>query len=204
MTNKLKHILGVALIACSSLTASAQFDFGKLIQGAGEAIQAYTAKPENLTVDQLVGTWRYSSPAVAVKSDDALAAIGGMAASSTIEDKLDPYFKKAGLNKLTLTVAQDESFTMSMGKITLSGKVQKDKSGNLIFNFRANEQISLGKVACIATKTGDKLSLTFNASRLISIAKKVSAISNNSSFQSISAILERYESLYVGAYMTRK
>lgn len=203
MKNQFKHILGIALIALSSLTASAQFDLDRLIQGAGEALQNLSASPENLTVEDLVGTWKYSSPAVSFKGDDALATIGGIAASSTIEDKLAPYFKKAGLNKLKLTVNNDSTFTMTMGKIQLQGTVQKDKDNNLVFNFNAHEKISLGKVACMATKSGNKLSLTFNASRLIAIAKKVSSISSNSNFKSISAILERYESLYVGAYMKR-
>jgi len=202
MKNQFKHILSIALIAIPSLTASAQFDFGKLLQGAGQAIQELSASPEKLTVDQLVGTWKYSSPAVAFKGDDALSTIGGLAASSTIEDKLAPYFKKAGLNKLQLTVNNDSTFTMSMGKIKLSGTVLKDENNNLVFNFSAHEKISLGKIACMAKKTGNKLSLTFNASRLIAIAKKVSSISNNANFKSISSILERYESLYVGAYMT--
>lgn len=172
MKRQLKYIATALLIAVSTLSASAQIDLGKLIKNAGQTINAIASKPEKFTVDQLVGTWAYSAPAVAFRGDDALARIGGAAAATTIENKLSPYYDKVGMNKLTFTVNDDQSFTMALGKASLKGTISTDEEGHLIFNFAAHGKIKLGKVSCMATKTGSKLSLTFDATRLMELAKK--------------------------------
>lgn len=204
MKYQLKYIATALLISISTLTASAQIDLGKLIKNAGQTINNIASKPEKFTVDQLVGTWAYSAPAIAFRGEDALSRIGGAAAATTIENKLKPYYDRIGAGKLTFTVNKDKSFTMSLGKIILKGTISTDTNGYLIFNFAAHEKIKLGKISCMATKSGSKLSLTFDATRIMQVAKKISEVSSNSSFQTINSILSKYDGMYVGAYMTKK
>ena len=51
----------------------------------------------SLTIEKLVGTWKYSGPAVSFKSDNLLLKAGGAAAATQVESKLEPYYRTAGL-----------------------------------------------------------------------------------------------------------
>lgn len=98
------------------------------------------------SVDDLVGTWSYTSPAVSFQSDNALKKIGGAGAATAVENKLAPYYQKIGLHKTTLTVDAQHNFTMKLGVATLKGTIEKTDNGDLVFSFAAFGKISLGKV----------------------------------------------------------
>lgn len=198
----IKHLCLTGLILFATPT-QAKIKLGDVLGKAGETIQNLTAS-DKFEAQDLIGTWKYSSPAVSFKGDNALSNIGGAAASTTIENKLTPYYKKAGLDKFTMTVEQDLTFKMSVSKITLQGKIEKEKNGNLIFNFEAYGNIKIGKISCIATKSGSTLSITFDASKLLKLAETITSISNNSSFQNINSLLKNYDGLYLGAKMKKQ
>ncbi len=158
---------------------------------------------DRFSVDDLVGTWNYTSPAVSFKSDNALKNIGGAGAAAAVESKLEPYYKKLGFTKTTLTVAEDHSFTMKLGALSLSGTIEKDDSGNLTFNFSAFKKVSLGKVAAHATKAGNTLNLTFDATRMIELLTKVSSVLNVSSLNAVTSLLSSYDGIYMGFKLKR-
>ncbi|MDE6134752.1 MAG: DUF4923 family protein, partial [Muribaculaceae bacterium] len=89
-----------------------------------------TIANNKFTVDDLVGSWSYVSPAVSFQSDNALMKIGGAGAATAVESKLEPYYKTLGFNRMTLTVADDHSFEMKLGILILKGTVEKDDDGN--------------------------------------------------------------------------
>ena len=62
---------------------------------------------DKITPADLVGSWKYSAPAVTFKSDNMLKKAGGAAASATIENKLKPYYTRAGVDHIVLTVNND-------------------------------------------------------------------------------------------------
>lgn len=157
-----------------------------------------TIANNKFTIDDLVGTWNYTSPAVSFQSDNALKKIGGAGAATAVENKLEPYYTRLGFNKTTLTVAADHSFTMKMGLITLKGTVEKDDAGKLVFSFSAFNKISLGKVAANATKAGSTLNLTFDATRMIELLTKVSSVLNNTTLNALTSLLNSYDGIYMG------
>lgn len=202
---KFRKISAVAIMAFMGASASAQLNLGNLgdmINTAGKAIQNVTATTK-FTAQDLVGTWKYSSPGVNFDGDNALSNIGGAAASGVIENKLAPYYKTAGIDKLTLTVNKDLTFKMGMGSKQLSGTIAKEKGGNLVFKFAAFNKINIGTIECIATKSGNMLNLTFNASKMLKLAQTVSSISSNSTFQTVNSLLKNYDGLFIGAKMKR-
>lgn len=191
-----------ALKGDSTSTAGSQSAGGGVLDAIGGVVSNVLANAK-FSVDDLVGTWTYTSPAVSFKSDNALKNIGGAGAATAVESKLEPYYKRLGFNKTTLTVADDHSFTMKMGALSLSGTIEKDDSGNLTFNFSAFKKVSLGKVAAHATKVGNTLNLTFDATRMIELLTKVSSVLNVSSLNAVTSLLSSYDGIYMGFKLKR-
>lgn len=186
------------LLAVAGLSLSAKAAEPKDILGALGGMVSNAVANDNFSVDDIVGTWNYTGPAVGFASDNALKKIGGAAASATIEGKLEPYYKKLGLNKVTFVFAEDHSFTMTFGKVNLKGNIEKGDDGKLTFSFNALGKVPLGKVSAMATKAGNTLNLTFDATRLIQILSKVASIAKNSGISSITKLLESYDGIYMG------
>lgn len=155
------------------------------------------AANSNFSVDDLVGTWTYKSPSVTFESENALKKVGGAGAATIVEGKLEPYYKKLGFNKTTLTVDAQHNFTMKLGVLTLTGVVEKNGK-QLVFNFSAFKKIPLGKVNANATKSGNQLNLTFDATKLINILTKVSSKLNISTLNSITSLLDSYDGIFMG------
>lgn len=200
----LKRLLIGAVVALGVATTSvAQINLGGLLQNAGKVIQEVAAT-DNFAATDLIGTWSYVSPGVSFKSENALANVGGAAAGTTIENKLAPYYTKLGIDKMVMTVNDDLTFSIQLAKVKLTGTIAKDeKTKQLVFNFSAYQKVSLGKVNCIAKKSGSSLCLTFDASKVMALAKKVSSVAGNSSFQTINSLLSNYQGLYVGARLNK-
>ncbi len=191
-------IIAVALL--TGLRASASGDLKDLLNSVtsgkstdkesnplgslGSILSNLTAS-SNFELADLQGTWVYESPAVTFKSDNVLQKAGGATAASTIEAKIAPYYEKAGITALQLTVDAENKFTMKLKRGTLKGTVTKDEDGNLEFNFNAFGKIKLGKISAYVSK-------------LISIVKTVSSVSGISSLNTISSLLSSYEGIYAG------
>ena len=156
---------------------------------------------DKFEVSSLAGTWTYQSPAVTFKSDNALSTAGGVAASATIESKLSPYYKRLGLNTMQFIFDSEGNFTLTVKKVTLKGTVTKNgDDGSLTFNFQSTHATNLGHVSAKASKSATGvLTLTFDASRVISIVKGVASFTKNSSLQTISTLLDSYNGIYAGA-----
>lgn len=169
---------------------------------------------DNVTADrdvqpnQLIGDWTYGSPAVDFESDNALQSIGGSAASATIESKLEPYYSKAGITQMKMTVDTACNFSMQLKVGSLTGKIEKPQGNgqekNLTFKFQAFKKITIGSISAHATLSGNTLSLTFDVSGLIKILKTVSSVANNSSFNTMVKLLESYDGLYAGFKLERQ
>jgi len=159
----------------------------------------------DLTEADLTGEWKYSAPAVTFKSDNLLKKAGGAAAAGVIADKIAPYYAKAGINQLTATFNEDKTFTFKIRQISLSGTFEKDaasETGDFIFRFKAANKISLGKFNAHVEKAGRKLTITFDASRLINLVNTVASASGHGTLKSVAAMLNSYDGLNCGFELT--
>ena len=152
----------------------------------------------NIEVKDLVGTWDYSSPAVTFKRDNLVKKAGGAAASTVIEQKLKEYYKKAGIDGMTLTIEADSTFTMKLKRITVSGTIEKTADGNFQFNFRIGKKIPIGSMAAYISKAGNTVDITFDVSKLIVLVDKIATFSGNSTLTGISKLLNSYDGLCAG------
>jgi hypothetical protein len=194
-------VSGASSVASSATstttTTTSSSSSSDILSKLGNLVSNATAS-SNFEVSDLVGTWSYVSPAVSFQSDNVLQSLSGAAASTAIEDKLATYYKTAGLNNITLTVASDQSFTMKLRFGTLKGTISKDSNNQLVFNFMAFGAYSIGSISAEATKSGSTLNLTFDAKKVIEVAQTVSAVTNNSTLTSAISLLSSYDGIYIG------
>lgn len=200
MKIQIKAIAAALCLCTASLAAHAINPLDAL-----SSIVSSATSTTNFQIADIVGTWQYQSPAVSFQSDQALSKIGGMAASTAIEDKLAPYYSNMGLTSLVVTINDDETFSMKIKSITLNGTLTKDSdNGALTFHFNAFGKISIGAVAAMAQKSAtNNLTLTFEASKLITIADKVASIAKIQSLSTVVSLLKGYDGIYVGARLKK-
>lgn len=203
-----KLILSLMTLAIS-LGASAGNPLGNLLGGltgnssgdsASDAISGLVSGllgNKKVTLENMVGTWSYTGPAVCFQSENFLQQAGGAAAAGTIEGKLKPYYNKLKLNKMTLTVNEDGTFSMGTGKMQATGTITFN-GDEIYFNFTAMGQISLGKVRAYVTQTANTMSVMFDATKLVNIVKTVASVSNNASVSAVSSLLQSYDGICVG------
>lgn len=212
----MRFLTSLILAAIVAFTAPAQSisDLLKGIGNKGNDTTATDGKKSNtlgailgavsnaLSSSDLTGVWSYSGPAVTFKSDNALMKLGGAAGSAAIESKLKPYYQKAGLDNMTLTINADSTFTMKTKMATLKGTVEYG-SDNIVLNFKAFGKIKLGKMeASVSGLTSKTLKLTFDVSKLTTILSAVSKVAG-SQVASVTKLLEQYDGIRAGFSLTR-
>lgn len=151
-----------------------------------------------LTQYAIVGNWAYTSPAVKFTSDDMLAEVGSAAITGAIESKLEKVYNIVGFSQGVCSFSFDKegNMTASIGKHKLSGTYTFDASTHQIaLNFAAGK-INLGTVNGNAYISGADLDLVFPADKLLDIVTKLGA--KISSLASLTAMLEKYDSVMVG------
>lgn len=197
-----KDILGKIGSAISGSNSGSQEESsdkgsdGGILGALGGLINNVAANTK-FSVDDLVGTWNYTGPAVSFESANALQKIGGAGAATVVENKLAPYYTKLGFDKAVLTVDKDHNFTMKLGVLTLNGVVEKEGE-QLVFSFNAFKKIPLGKVKANATKSGKQLNVTFDATKFVNMLTKISSKLNISTLNSIGSLLNSYDGIYIG------
>lgn len=193
-------LLFVLALGCSVSLSAQSFDLKGML---GSLLSS-----DKITVKSLTGTWKYSAPAVTFKSSNLLKKAGGAAASSAIESKLSPYYSKAGLNKVELTIEQDSTFIMKLSKATLKGTISavsdSDSDANFVFNFTVGGKLPIGKMNTYITKVGsNNLTITFDVSKLVSIVEKAGSITGSSTISGITNVLQGYDGVCAGFKLTK-
>ena len=217
MKRLLLNFAMTSLLLAAAPAASASPDITDLLKGAASkigggdgstalsglkgAVEGMIAKSD-LTAANLVGDYKYSAPAVSLQSDNALQKLGGSAATGVIVDKLAPYYQKAGLTSMTATFREDGTCEFKVKKATVTGTYERNESGDFTFNFKAVKKIPLGKMNAHVEKIGKKLTLTFDASKLIKLVNAVASVSGQSSLQAAAKMLNSYDGLYAGFELT--
>ena len=174
---------------------------GDIISGAASALGFGNSKAG---IAQLAGVWKYSSPAVRFKSDNLLLKAGGAAAETTVEQKLEPYYKTVGLTALEVTINTDSTFTFKANRVSLNGTVQYNESEKVYeFHFQAFKKVNIGSMAAYIQLTGNNMELTFDVSKLMTLMQRISSISNNSTLKGASTLLNQYDGLTAGFELKR-
>lgn len=196
--------MSAALFACAP-AAQAQ-SLSDILSGLGSAASGVVEglfTKTNLTVNDVVGEWQGNGPAVCFKDDNFLKKAGGAAMSGVIEDKLAPYYAQFGLNDIKVTINSDATFKMSVKLITLSGTLASNGDGTFVFNFTALGSMSLGKMTAYVQKSGNNLSIMFDATKMKDLLSKVASFTKIKLATTVSSILDSYDGLCVGFKLTK-
>ena len=193
-------VLAVMLVAFStSLSAQTLTNFLK--SAATTIIDEVTdGKATEILV---VGDWNYSDPAVSLVSENTLAGALGTLATQTIEPKLQKAYDFVGIKKgnCTFSFKADNTFSMVIGKRTLSGSYTYTAEDNKIVLEFNSTLIKLGTMSGYAYITGEGLDLVFDCHRLFDFLKalgtKVSLLSG------VSKIVDNYDGMKIGFSLTK-
>ena len=176
------------------------------VQSLGNKLGIIPSK--TVDIDYLEGTWEYKKPAVAFKSENLLAKAGGVAASAKVESEIEPYYQKAGLDKMVLTVNADSTFTMKLAHGQLSGTiVTSPDNKTLTFKFKVLGVSLLSTEAFVNAETNKSMAITFDVTKLLVIVEKVASFSasfsGKTSMKALAAILKKYDGMTAGFYLTK-
>ena len=151
-----KRICNFCVMALMGITSLSAFDLNELLKSAtsgnnssaSDIISGIVNAVTSTSVEyaDLVGNWKYSKPAVTFSSDNLLQNAGGAAASTTIVNKLKPYYTKARLNNMTLTFGSDSTFVAKTTRLSVSGTVTSLGNGAFQFNIKALGKIPAGSI----------------------------------------------------------
>ncbi|MDE6811674.1 MAG: DUF4923 family protein [Muribaculaceae bacterium] len=200
---RIKCIIATVAVVMSvvmpSASASAQSALGDVL---GNVLQGVFSK-SNLSVYDICGQWTSKGAAVSFQSENFLQKAGGMAASGVIENKINPYFEKLGLNGAVLTIEADSTFTLKAKRFTLSGDIKSNGDGTFDFKFKALKKVSLGSVKAYVQKSGNTMDVMFDATKLKGLISGVAKITGISIAKTAASLLDSYDGLCVGISTTK-
>lgn len=203
--------LSACIIASSTFVSASAFDIKDLLNQAGQAFENGNVtdiiegvlSTSNLEVKDLAGVWTSTGSAVAFQSEDLLSQAGGVAMASTLESKINPYFTKYGIVGSVITIQTDGSFSMSLKKTTLKGKIVKGENNKFILSFEAFGKNNLGNVNLYIQKTSTSMDLMFDASKLKTILSSIASLSKKGLGNSLNTFLNSYNGICIGFKMSK-
>lgn len=196
-------LLAVAGLSCG---ASAQ-SWGDLLGGllGGSSSSQTEQKVAETYPESLLGTWRYSAPAVVFTGDDIIAKLGGSVASSTIKEQMSAYYTKAGVTPQTCTVQfrRNGKFVAKASQHEIEGRYSYNASSGALSVTATLDDLGTRTFIGKVTGNGDAISITFESSKVVSIAREIPSVSNDSRMMSLIGMVEQYKGLYLGAELAK-
>ena len=153
-----------------------------------------------LTAANLTGTWRYVNPALQLKHDGALMNVAGTAATSELEGKLKDFLARAGVQEglFGYVFAEDSTFTSELKGMKLKGTYEAHEAeGTVTLRYKVAKWDALSLTADVVL-TGERLTLLFEADKLLDFLAKVSSISGGTVMQAVNKLATTYEGLMLG------
>ena len=146
----------------------------------------------------ITGQWEYSGPGVKFESDDTLSELGGSALSSSVEKKLDPVYRLAGIKPgaCHFTFDADGAFEALLGTHSLNGTYEFNPETHAITLHFSKAPGKLGSLTGHAYLSGSQMQLVFPSEKLMELLSGIGA--KIASLQTLTASLEKYKSIAIG------
>ena len=168
---------------------------GGSVSSVASALSTIFDKNKVATADELVGTWKYTEPAVVFESNNALKNIGGKVASAAIEKKLQSEFSKFGIRKgqMKMTFDKDGNFTQTLGRQTLTG-TYTTSGKQVVLTYSTGLKQLVGTTQL----DGNDLLIVMDVSKLLKYAGSLGQLTGNSTISSLGSLLGSYDGMEVG------
>ena len=208
-------IVGMAIAAMSLMgnKAYAQFDFGKILQNGADilsnggttddllsGITSIFSDKKVATIDNLVGEWTYTEPAVVFMSENLLKKAGGKLASSAIEKAIETQLNRVGITKgaMKMTFTRNGRFTQTIGGRRLRGTFTiKGKEVVLKYAGEIKQLVGTTQV------DGNDLLIVMDASKMLTYLKAIGSISGNASLKTATSLLGSIDGMLCGLRLNR-
>ena len=214
MKKNILMCVAVATLAWTSTNAFAQFDLGKLVKSGVNAVSKSASTSDLVsgltsvfsskkvaTVEDLVGSWTYTEPAVVFTSGNLLKSAGGKMASATIEKNLQTQLSKVGITKgkLKMNFTKDRKFTQTVAGKTLKGTFTVNgKSVVLKYAGQVKQVIGTTQV------DGNNLLIVMDVSKLLGYMKTLGALSGNQSLKTAMSLLGSMDGMLCGLRLNKE
>lgn len=188
---KVKVLFALAIMMLCANGVKAQ-SISDILSGVAQAVVGDKAT----TAASLKGTWKYSGPACEFESSNLLSKAGGKAAAQKIEKKVAPVLKTLGVNGIVYTFDGDGNYTSKIKTRVTKGTYKfNEKAKTITFT----PELGKAYTAYVVTQ-GSKMTLTFNASKLMTTLKSITnATSSLSSTTSIlNSVIGSYDGMRLG------
>ena len=187
-----KFICMIALCCAVSVQADAQ-DLKSILSGVAKAVVGDKAT----TATSIVGTWEYVAPDCQLKGGNLLTNIGGDAAGTEVEKKMEGIYAKTGLNTIQYTFNEDKTYSY-----VIKGKKVE---GTYEFNAEAKTvTIKTGRIGVKITANivtlGSNMSFLFEADKVLSVVKTITGVASklNSSAATINTLASKFDGMLIG------
>ena len=208
-------IVSMAIAAMSLMgnKAYAQFDFGKILQNGADilsnggttddllsGITSIFSDKKVATIDDLVGEWTYTEPAVVFMSENLLKKAGGKLASSAIEKTIETQLNRVGITKgaMKMTFTRNGRFTQTIGGRRLRGTFTiKGKEVVLKYAGEIKQLVGTTQV------DGNDLLIVMDASKMLTYLKAIGSISGNASLKTATSLLGSMDGMLCGLRLNR-
>ena len=196
---KIVSIIAVLLFGVVTLSAQS---LGDILKGAASSLvdEVTGGKATEL---MLTGTWSYKSPALRLVSDDILADVVAKAAVESVESKLEKAYSYVGIvsGACSFTFNSDDTFSMVLGKRTLTGKYIYEASTHKITLEFATSLLKLGSMTGYAYIDGQDMDIVFDCNKLYNFLTKLG--SKVSALGGIMKITESYDGMMLGFSLSK-
>lgn len=187
----------VASSAVSQSTGVSEGTASSIINAVSKAVYAYTGKTDAVDI---IGSWSYLNPAVALDGESTVSALAGTAVSSTIETKINETLTKFGFTagSVSFVFKEDLTFTCTFRGVPLSGRWKTLNDG-------ASVQLQFGQTMKYLSMTGSLSStvngceMLFDATKFLSFLKTALAYAGqSSSVSTLSSLANGYKGMKIG------
>lgn len=170
---------------------------GGLASLLGNVLGAVLGASNKLTEADLVGTWNFQGVDCVFETENFLMKAGGEVAAAQIETKLNETFSKFGVvpGACSFTFNDDKTYSAQISALPMGGQYALDADNKkLTMTYLAG----LGTMTPNIVKTGNKISLLYEADKLLAIAQKLAVMSGNTSLQALADLASQYDGLMIG------
>lgn len=170
---------------------------GGLASLLGNVLGAVLGASNQLTEADLVGTWNYQGVDCVFESENLLMKAGGEVAAAKVESKLNETFTKFGVvpGACSFTFNSDKTYSAQIVALPINGQfVLNAEDKTLTMTYLAG----LGTMTPNIVKNGNKISLLYEADKLLAIAQKFAAMSDNANVKALAELASAYDGLLIG------
>ena len=183
--------------------SSASAKSGQTLGALGDVLADVLGSGQ-LKAQNLQGTWSYTGSRLVFKSENTLKKAASSLAASALEKKLDTYLGMIGVKPgaCAFTFNADNTCTATIGNRKISGTYTIDtKAKTVTLTFT---KLKAGKFTAHVTAAAGKMSLLFEADRLLNLVTAVTKVSGNATMGALSGLLGSYDGLMIGLEFGKK